>query len=410
MATTSALVVRDASASAIIAASGFDRAQVELVKSTVAVGATDMELALFLQTAKHRGLDVFARQLHFVKRKQRRQDPTTGVWGEVMVGTMQTGIDGFRLIADRTGKYDGQDEPEYEYEPDGKTLRRASVRIFRKDIPRPFVGTAYWREYADFDNDGRPRAMWKRMPHVMLAKCAEALALRKAFPENLSGLYTDDEMPAIEAEAIVHETPAAQPTGTVTRIDRAAPPASEPVTTGEEIPPADADGSTLRVWLGRRLGFRTNAWKAEHMANACGEVARALGLAEGTVTPKTLGEHLPKYRDEIARLDAAKSGRQDASPDESGTTVATIPETTPAVDSAPAATALDAPTAVQQEMIDLLTEHGLANDDPAVRHVCQVATQNSPAGPQTDWHELLDDELRVVITHLRDALSVDPSR
>jgi len=105
--------------------------------------------------------------------------------------TIQTSIDGFRAIAERSGDYAGQDEPVYEKDGDD-LFCKVTVYRFRGDVRYPAaVGKAYWKEYV-------PQAgqdfMWKKMPRTMLAKVAEALALRKAYPQNLSGLYTGDEM------------------------------------------------------------------------------------------------------------------------------------------------------------------------------------------------------------------------
>ena len=107
-----------------------------------------------------------------------------------------------------TGLYDGQDEPEFgpacacgDKRPDGHP-EFATVRVYRKGVSRPIAATAYWHEYKpEPGREGRGDQMWTRMPRVMLAKVAEALALRKAFPydpENRQGigadLYTADEM------------------------------------------------------------------------------------------------------------------------------------------------------------------------------------------------------------------------
>lgn len=161
---------------------GFDPSKVQLIKNMVAVGATDNELALFLYTAQRTGLDPLARQIYCIKRQGKM--------------TIQAGIDGYRLIADRTGKYAGNDDPVFG--PDqqiGNTTapESATVTVWKivSGIRCPFTSTARWSEYYPGDSQG---FMWRKMPYLMLGKCAESLALRKAFPAELSGVYTDAEM------------------------------------------------------------------------------------------------------------------------------------------------------------------------------------------------------------------------
>jgi phage recombination protein Bet len=169
------------------------------VRGVLAPDLNDEELRLFAMVANRSGLDPFAKQIYALKRK-----------GRV---TFQTGIDGYRSIAARTGLYNGQDEPEY-----GPWVEKpyghpefATVRVYRKGVDHAIAATAFWDEYVPQDID----FMWKRMPRVMLAKVAEALALRKAFPydpENRQGIgadvYTADEM----AQAGTPEPRAPQPT------------------------------------------------------------------------------------------------------------------------------------------------------------------------------------------------------
>ena len=149
-------------------------------------GASKSEAAVLLEIVKRRRLDPFSRQVYFVKRWDagKREE----VWA------IQTSIDGLRSIAERTGKYDGQDEPVYGEDEAGKFCK---VKVYRKDWSptRAAVGIAYLNEFIQKKKDGSITSFWARMPRLMLAKCAEALAIRKAFPEDAAGLYISEEMP-----------------------------------------------------------------------------------------------------------------------------------------------------------------------------------------------------------------------
>ena len=170
-----------------IAESTWTREQIDLIKSTVAKGATDNELQLFLYVAKRSGLDPMAKQIHAVKRWNRAENRETMA--------IQTGIDGYRLIAARTEQHMGTDDATFDSETEDHP-NKASVTVYRRVQGEKvaFVASARWSEYVQTVKDGSPNSFWQRMPFGMLGKCAEALALRKAFPAELSGVYTHEEM------------------------------------------------------------------------------------------------------------------------------------------------------------------------------------------------------------------------
>jgi phage recombination protein Bet len=177
--------------------------QVALIKRTIAKGATDDELALFLNQCRRTGLDPFSRQIHLVKRwsaDERR---------EVM--TIQVGIDGLRLVAERTGRYVPGREPTFAYDDKGRLVSAtAYVRKLSGGLWHEVAATAFLAEYVQAKKDGTTTRFWSRMPHLMLAKCAESLALRRAFPMELSGVYSAEEVTAEDEQP--EALPAPQPT------------------------------------------------------------------------------------------------------------------------------------------------------------------------------------------------------
>lgn len=166
---------------------------------------TDEDQQFFVMTCNRLLLDPFAKQLHAVWRYDSIEKR------EKMA--IQVGIDGFRLQAERSGKYEGQRGPEW-CGMDGvwhdvwlsdKPPAAARVGVWRRGARELLWGTATWREYAQKNRDGQPNRMWAAMPAIMLAKVAESIALRKAFPYELSGLYTEDEMAQADNAFVEHQ-------------------------------------------------------------------------------------------------------------------------------------------------------------------------------------------------------------
>lgn len=158
--------------------------QLKILQKTFCKDATNMEMKLFSQVCSKSGLDPFSKQIYMIKRQ-----------GQI---TFQTAIDGFRAIAERSGLYEGQEDAVY-FDSEGKSYEiwtkkdppyAARVGVFKKGLRSPVRAIALFHEYKPAAND----FMWKKMPSLMIAKCAESLALRKAFPSELSGLHTNEEM------------------------------------------------------------------------------------------------------------------------------------------------------------------------------------------------------------------------
>jgi phage recombination protein Bet len=169
--------------------------QTQLISTTIAPGCSPDELKLFAYACQRTGLDPFSRQIYAIKR------------GGKM--TISSGIDGLRSIAERTGQLDGSSS--YWCGEDGvwvdvwlssKPPAAAKTIIYRKGCAHPFTATA---RFADF-NAGQ--GLWSKMPSVMIAKCSEAQALRRAFPADLSGVYSTDEMDQAVEPVTVTTAPA----------------------------------------------------------------------------------------------------------------------------------------------------------------------------------------------------------
>lgn len=158
---------------------------IELIKTQIAPTATQEEFELFIMMAYRTRLDPLMKQLYFIKYEGRNGNPDKVSY--------VTSIDSYRIIAARTHEMAGTDEPRFEYDKSGR-LTHCSITVYRMVQGQrcPFSAKVKFLEYTTNKN------LWTSKPETMLAKVAEAHALRKAFPNDLSGIYTQEEMDRAE--------------------------------------------------------------------------------------------------------------------------------------------------------------------------------------------------------------------
>lgn len=164
-----------------------------LIKSQIAPTATPAEYDLFIMMARRTRLDPLLKQLYFIK------------YGSGAPSYV-TSIDSYRIIAHRTNAFAGVDLPIYDYDNSGR-LTHAAITVYKIVQGQKFGFSAKvkFSEYTTGKNQ------WATKPETMIAKVAEAHALRKAFPQDLNGVYTQDEMDQADNRPTpVHATTAPQ--------------------------------------------------------------------------------------------------------------------------------------------------------------------------------------------------------
>jgi phage recombination protein Bet len=185
-----------------------------VLRDTVAKGLTDNEYIAFGTLCAATGLNPIRKEIWAIKLPN---------------GSLQimTGLNGYRAIANSHPSYDGMEGPVFHYDANGNLLS-AEVFVFRKDRSRPHKGYAIWSEsHGDLKSKYGNDTIWAKRPHQMLAKCAECDGLRRAFPQEMGGLYAEEEMPSEFAKPsdngftpakIVQPTPLPEPT--VPQVDK----------------------------------------------------------------------------------------------------------------------------------------------------------------------------------------------
>lgn len=246
----------------------FTSAQVAALTHIGVEDASEGDLQVFHHVCQRTGLDPFARQIYMIGRKSRIQ--VQGRWEDGPVKqTIQTGIDGFRLIgrraADAAKHTVSVSAPQWAHPESGwqeiwiagwGNPVAAKVTIMRNG--EPFTAIALFDEYKQTKAGGQLTSMWAQRPAGQLAKCAEALAWRMAFPQDLSGIYTDDEMAQADSTQYVHAEVVRPGGGLQGALDSdpdpgAAPPAEPPAPSRADE--SEPSGSESPRMLSNRTQF-----------------------------------------------------------------------------------------------------------------------------------------------------------
>jgi phage recombination protein Bet len=259
--------------------SKFSKADIEAARNMICKEAPDEIIRLILHRCSQLGCDPLARMIYAVLRK--------GKW------QLQSSIDLFRSIASADADYGGQDGP-FWCGQDGiwhdvwlskEKPAAAKVGVYRKGFSAPTYAVANWDAYAVTGDQG---FMWNKMPALMLAKTAEALALRKAFPQKLAGLYTNDEMAQADNGKAIAATPlpvVAQ--GAQVHTSGYMEPVALQAATVAPKPRVDQDLTELQVvrLLGKQMGLLEGSIQA-NLKNYGGDVLALKAEYENALSQK----------------------------------------------------------------------------------------------------------------------------
>ena len=207
------LALAQQSSSAIPALMMDEQELSHVLQTSLYPGAAMPSIKMVVAYCRAAQLDPMQKPVHIV--------PMWDKNAKAMRDVIMPGVGLYRTQAARTGEYAGVSEPEFGPDVSEKVggiektypkwCKVIVKRLLQNGVMAEFPAVEYWREnYATAGKDSEaPNAMWKKRPYGQIAKCAEAQALRKAFPE-IGSQPTAEEMEGKEFSAPA-EQPAQRP-------------------------------------------------------------------------------------------------------------------------------------------------------------------------------------------------------
>jgi phage recombination protein Bet len=282
----------------------FTPMQVAALRQLGIQDAPEGDLRVFFHRCQTTGLDPFAKQIHMIGRNTKVTewiDNRRHERWEVKY-TIQTGIDGYRVLGNRLADEHGDDLDHDEALWCGKDGQWVDIWLDSENPPvaakyvirkngKPFIAKAIYTEYVQTNSDGSPNSTWKKRPAGQLAKCAEAAAWRMAYPQDFSGLQLSDAVQVIEPDG----SPVERVRATSQRVNAAD-------ILAEDVPPVGPGAAS-------RNDVYAGAERVKAAADAAAECARRAQASESSAKPEDAEAEAPAADPPMTKIQQRKIGR-----------------------------------------------------------------------------------------------------
>jgi phage recombination protein Bet len=162
-----------------------------VIRNLICKNASDKEIKQFITLCAMQKLNPFLREAYLIK------------YSDTEPASMVVGYEVFLKRAFKNQYYQGYKSGILDWDDEKK--RRAFCEVFLKGYVTPIRVEVYWEEYAGKKKDGTLTKFWAKQGRTQLEKVAISQALRRAFPLDLGGLYTADEIDTVDPNELPTE-------------------------------------------------------------------------------------------------------------------------------------------------------------------------------------------------------------